>query len=237
MRVEQELEKKKNKNEKNENNEKKGRWRRRRGRKSAQHNFKGLKCILAPYGLAARIIGYISNEAKESKQTLSEWSHFYPVKLVPQLPNVFVVTLEAKIEEQEEEEEGEERKEERGERKAVNKVKLFYPNSFIYIIMENESELSDADQTDSEVEVESEIELESKRESKKKKKKEEDEEEISERKFIRYLNRLSESDLEEELHKEFDEGEVEEDESELEFLFESSETDEDESLNFSQSEE
>jgi hypothetical protein len=81
---------------------------------------KGLKCILAPYGLSARLLGYIADDSVEAKLTVREWEQFYPTKLVPHVPHVFVVGV--------------------GE---ANKVKLFYPNSFIYVIMDGVDDLSD----------------------------------------------------------------------------------------------
>ena len=82
--------------------------------------FRGLKCILGPYGIAARLLGYLADESTEARLTVSEWQQFYPLKLVPHLPYVFVVGI--------------------GE---GNHTKLFYPNCFIYIVMDSEWDLSD----------------------------------------------------------------------------------------------
>jgi hypothetical protein len=82
--------------------------------------FKGLKCILAPYGISARLLGYVADDSVEAKVTVREWEQFYPSKLVPHVPHVFVVGV--------------------GD---ANKVKLFYPNCFIYVIMDGADDLSD----------------------------------------------------------------------------------------------
>jgi hypothetical protein len=73
--------------------------------------FKGLNVILAPYGISARLIGYLSNDSEESKLTCLEWQQFYSLKLYSHLPRILVVGLEN------------------------NKIKLFYPNSFVFMIV------------------------------------------------------------------------------------------------------
>lgn len=89
--------------------------------KSKRKRYLGQNVILGPYGISARLIGYLSNESTESKLTCEEWKQFYPLKLVSNLPNVFVVGLNK------------------------NKLKLFYPNCFIYIVIDSESDKSDDD--------------------------------------------------------------------------------------------
>ena len=80
--------------------------------------------ILAPYGIAASLIGYLANESVESRITCAEWRQFYPLKLIAGLPNVFVVGVDN------------------------NRVKLFYPNCFIYVVMDSDSDKSDDDNDD-----------------------------------------------------------------------------------------
>jgi hypothetical protein len=82
--------------------------------------FKGLKCLLGPYGLSARLLGYVVDESTEAKVTVSEWQQFYPTTLLAGLPHVFVVGV--------------------GE---ANRVKLFYPSCFVYVVMDGAADLSD----------------------------------------------------------------------------------------------
>ena len=88
--------------------------------------FKGLNVILGPYGVSARLIGYVSNETVESRMTCSEWEQFYPLKLNSLLPNVFVVGIES------------------------NRIKFFYPNSFVYVVMDSDQ---DGEEDESDVEA------------------------------------------------------------------------------------
>jgi hypothetical protein len=76
--------------------------------------FKGVEVILAPYGICANLLGYIANDSCESQLTCAEWSQFYSLRLAANLPKVLVVGLEA------------------------NAVKLFYPNSFVFVVIEDE---------------------------------------------------------------------------------------------------
>lgn len=76
--------------------------------------FKGIEVILAPYGISANLLGYISNDSSESQLTCSEWSQFYTLRLSDNLPNVFVVGLENNV------------------------IKLFYPNSFVFVVIEDD---------------------------------------------------------------------------------------------------
>lgn len=89
--------------------------------KKRRKKFLGQKVILAPYAISARLLGYLSNDSVESKMTCEEWKQFYPLKLIQSLPNVFVVGIDK------------------------NKIKLFYPNCFIYIVMDSDSDKSDDD--------------------------------------------------------------------------------------------
>jgi hypothetical protein len=73
---------------------------------------------LGPYGISARLIGYLANECVESKVTCLEWKQFYPLKLNPTIPNVLVI---AGFD-------------------PENKLKFFYPNSFVYIVMDTEND-------------------------------------------------------------------------------------------------
>ncbi|CAF1015787.1 unnamed protein product, partial [Brachionus calyciflorus] len=91
------------------------------GKKILKKNFFKQNVILGPYGIAARLIGYLSNETLESKLTCTEWKQFYPLNLIQDLPNVFVIGLDS------------------------NRVKLFYPNCFIYFVMDSDSDKSDDD--------------------------------------------------------------------------------------------
>lgn len=91
--------------------------------KSTSIPFKGLKCILGPYGVSGRLLGYVADDSTEAVQTLNEWRQFYPINLLAGLPHVFVIGLLSN----------------------QNKVKLFYPNSFVYIVMEDENDVSDDD--------------------------------------------------------------------------------------------
>jgi hypothetical protein len=97
-----------------------------RAKLSKIRKFKGLNVILGPYGVSARLIGYVSNETVESRLTCSEWEQFYPLKLNGLLPNVFVVGVEA------------------------NRIKFFYPNSFVYVVMDSDE---DGEEEESDVEA------------------------------------------------------------------------------------
>ena len=86
--------------------------------------FMGLKVILAPYGISGRLLGYLSNDSVESRVTCDEWRQFYPLRLLPNMPNVFCVGVDH------------------------NRVKLFYPNCFVYVVMDREGDRSDDDDDD-----------------------------------------------------------------------------------------
>ncbi|RNA26525.1 mediator of RNA polymerase II transcription subunit 13, partial [Brachionus plicatilis] len=94
----------------------------KRHKTGAKKRLSKQEVILAPYGIAARLIGYLSNDTLEAKVTCNEWRQFYPLNLVAELPNVFVVGLDN------------------------NRVKLFYPNCFIYVVMDSDSDKSDDDE-------------------------------------------------------------------------------------------
>ncbi len=81
-----------------------------------KNKFKGLNVILAPYGISARLIGYLSNDSNESKMTCLEWQQFYSLRLYSNLPRILVVGLEN------------------------NKIKLFYPNSFVFMVVREEKQ-------------------------------------------------------------------------------------------------
>lgn len=81
-------------------------------RKRHGKRFMGLKVILAPYGIAGRLLGYLANDSVESRVTCDEWRQFYPLKLLPNMPNVFCVGIDH------------------------NRIKLFYPNCFVYVVMD-----------------------------------------------------------------------------------------------------
>lgn len=81
-------------------------------KRRARKRFMGLKVILAPYGIAGRLLGYLSNDSVESQLTCDEWRQFYPLKLLPNMPNVFCVGIDH------------------------NRIKLFYPNCFVYVVMD-----------------------------------------------------------------------------------------------------
>ena len=95
-------------------------------RKQLKQRFRGTSVILGPYGVSARLVGYLSNECVESKMTCVEWQQFYPLKLNQTIPNVLVIA---------------------GLDKA-NKLKFFYPNSFVYIVMDSDNEDEDDSQDD-----------------------------------------------------------------------------------------
>ena len=76
--------------------------------------FRGIEVILAPHGICANLIGYLSNDSDEAKLTCSEWQQFYALRLNANLPRVFVVGLENNV------------------------VKLFYPNSFVYVVINDD---------------------------------------------------------------------------------------------------
>lgn len=97
---------------------KKSSWRKKAHKR---RRFMGLSVILAPYGIAARLLGYLSNDSNESKLTCDEWRQFYPVKLLPNMPNVLVVGIDK------------------------NRVKLFYPNCFVYVVMDSPLDQGDDD--------------------------------------------------------------------------------------------
>jgi hypothetical protein len=75
--------------------------------------------------MSARLIGYLANESVESKVTCLEWKQFYPLKLNPTIPNVLVI---AGFD-------------------PENKLKFFYPNSFVYIVMDSDNDDDDEDET------------------------------------------------------------------------------------------
>jgi hypothetical protein len=85
-------------------------------KKARIHRFKGISVILGPYGVAAQLIGYLANDCVESRLTCNEWSEFYPLKLNPALPNTLVVGLDK------------------------NRIKLFYPNSFVFVVMDSDND-------------------------------------------------------------------------------------------------
>ena len=94
--------------------------------------FRGIEVILAPYGISANLLGYISNDSTESQLTYNEWSQFYSLRLTPNLPRVFVVGLQD------------------------NAVKLFYPSSFVFLVVgdaETNDENNSGESSDENVEV------------------------------------------------------------------------------------
>lgn len=97
---------------------------RRQKRRRRKMRFMGLKVILAPYGISGRLLGYLSNDSVESRLTCDEWRQFYPLKLLPNMPNVFCIGVDH------------------------NRVKLFYPNCFVYVVMDQEGDRSDDDDDD-----------------------------------------------------------------------------------------
>ena len=82
---------------------------------SNRRMFRGIEVILAPHGICANLIGYLSNDSAEAKLTCSEWQQFYALRLNANLPRVFVVGLENNV------------------------VKLFYPNSFVYVVINDDA--------------------------------------------------------------------------------------------------
>lgn len=97
-----------------------------------KRKFIGIEVILAPYGIRANLLGYVSNDSTESQLTCNEWSQFYSLQLPPNLPRVFVVGLQN------------------------NSVKLFYPSSFVFLVVgdaETNDENNSGESSDGNVEV------------------------------------------------------------------------------------